>query len=383
MAAALSVAMLASVAVLAALGEPQNEAFLDYSEDNFKVQFISGNLTASVTRDWPRVDFQHSDNLLSPMFEVSMTRAFLYNDTNGDGVFSRSEAQYTALLGSSNVRWNMSAVELGHSEGIAYASVTMWSEVSLWKGYVEQATEAAAVQDWANMTFRFSIYEAPIAYANSFGQYVVAGKTDMHITMSIDILKKIGSSSVALEEMLQAGGSIYLFLVKEKSAVTNETVTNTASARVDERVNGMNYTNAMRQTASPSQDIEFATDEGTVQAYYRFGSEPTIDASGNQSPLGLNCSYYTTGTAFILNPSYAIGNDTTGIVHEKSIGLQMSGFVRVRDWAVQNLPVLAVVTGGIVVLAVLSVHVWRRKRRMLLENGNEIGQGSSGDTGPK
>ena len=65
----LSVAMLVSVTTLVAQGNP-SEHFLEYSEDNFKAQFISGNLTASMPRDWPRVDFQHSENLFAPMFEI-------------------------------------------------------------------------------------------------------------------------------------------------------------------------------------------------------------------------------------------------------------------------------------------------------------------------
>lgn len=370
-AAVLSIAMLVSVTALAVLGA-QSERFLDWSEDNFKVQFISGNLTASITRDWPRVDFQHSANLFAPMFEIGMNRMFLFNDTNGDGVFSRSEAIYTSLLDSSKVGWNMSSIDFEPADsGGEFAAVSMSATTSLYEGYVNQTIEKPDISDWANITFRFIISEAPVTFTNSLGEYIVAGKTDLQIRMTVEVLKKVDASGLALEQVLQAGGSVYLFLLRERASKSDATVLTPVSARVDERGQGLTFTHRLQQTSLPTQDIEFAKDDGTVQAYYRFSSEPTTEVNGTARAVSLNSSYYTTGTGLVLCPAYSLSNQTDNLVHDMSIGLDMSGFVRVRDWAAKNLPVLAIVCGGLVALTGTSVHLWKRKRRMLLENGED------------
>ena len=374
--------MLLSVSATAALGKP-TEHFLEYSEDNFKVQFISGNLTASVTRDWPRVDFQHSANLLAPMFEIGMNRMFLFNDTNGDGVFSRSETTYTILMESGYVHWNMTGIEFSESvHGDETASFVMSTTVSLYRGYVNQTVESPDVPGWANVTFEFSISEIPVVRANSRGQYTVEGKTDMEIQMNIKLLRHVNASGLALEQALQAGGSVYLFELTERDKDPSETSVKTVSARVDERGEGLNFAHRFEQTSRSTQHIDFSREDGRAQAHYDYSSEPTTAVGDTKEPVALNCSYYTTGTSLVLLPSYTLGNQTDNIAHDMSIGLDMGGFVRVRDWAAKNLPLLAVITGGLVVLGVASVHLWRRKRRMSSENGHDSGTESENRRGP-
>ena len=371
----LTAVLMVSVTTLVVLGAP-SEHFLEYSEDNFKAQFISGNLTASVTDDWPRVDFQHSENLLAPMFEIGVTRLFLFNDTNGDSVFSRSEAVYTGFLDADYVEWNKTAITFGtRGDGSECASVSMSTTVSLYSGYVDDSEDGPDVPDWANLTFRFMICENSVQYSNSLGQYVVAGKTDLHIQMSIEILKQTGVSRLALEQILLAGGSVHLFLLKERAAKSDASVLTSVSCRDDERGKGLNFTNRMHQTSLPTQDVDFSKADGVVQAYYRFSSEPTTSVDGVLRPVGLNASYYTTGTSLVLCPSYSMDNQTDDLVHDMSIGLEMSGFARVRDWVAENLPVLAIISGGLIVLAVASIQVWRRKHRRTLEDSQNLENG--------
>ena len=118
-----SLAMLVVVAMISipVAGVEQEEHFLEYSEYNFAVNFISGNLTATVTpatiapRDWPRIIFKHTTDILSPTFDVGISTIYLFNDTNDDKVFSLSEATHIAYLSSLyNVTWNATAVEFGN-----------------------------------------------------------------------------------------------------------------------------------------------------------------------------------------------------------------------------------------------------------------------------
>jgi hypothetical protein len=365
--------MLVSVAALYA-PVASAEHFLEQSEDPYKVQFISGNLTASVTKNWPRVDFQHSQNLLSPMFEISIPRLFLFNDTNGDGVFSLSEALYTGLMSDDYVEWTVSAIAFEHSEEAGeYAVTTMSGPISLYKGLVNQTGDEPAVRDWATMTFSFIITENPVKRSNSLGDYVVAGKTDLRITMALSVSKDVGVKGLALEQALKAGGSVYRLLIREQSARSEGAVLTPVSIRDDDRWRGLNYTNRIHQARLPTQDIDFVNEHGLVQAYYRYSSVPATDDAGYSRGVTLNSSYYTTGTSLMLYSVYDMESSADNLTHEMSIGLDMAGFVRVRDWAMQNLPVLTLVVGGLVALTLVSAHGWRRKRRMAAEDGKSLG----------
>jgi len=372
---------------LAALSAPIATAqhFLEQTEDTYKVQFISGNLTASVTKNWPRVDFKHTLNLLSPMFEISIPRLFLFNDTNGDGVFSLSEAIYTGLMDDNYVKWNVSAVEFGRSDSAGeYATTSMTGWVSLYKGLANQTVDQPVLRNWARLTFSFVISEKPVLYSNARGQYLVEGKTDLKIVLDLAVSRHANATSLAVEQQLLAGGSVYRFMIREQSAKSDGSVLTPVSARDDERWHGLNFTHRIQQTRMPTQDLEFATEQGLVQAHYRYSSVPTTNDTGTCDAVGLNSSYFTTGTSLMLYPAYSFGNRTDNISHEMSIGLDMGGFVRVRDWAMRNLPALAIVVGGLVALTVISVNVWRRKQRMVAENSNEMKvKIEKNDSGPK
>src|SRR5512137_1518757 len=133
----------------------KEEHFLDYSEDNFKVVFISGNLTAAVTHDWPRVVFEHTTDPFSPTFEVGLPRLFLYNDSNDDGYFSISEVTYVSYMDENHVNWNVSPVEfLNDSVSGEYAEFRMNTTLALYKGL---DNNTIALADWANVTFWFKI----------------------------------------------------------------------------------------------------------------------------------------------------------------------------------------------------------------------------------
>ncbi len=380
--AALSIAMLVLVTTMTSLGAPSDH-FLEYSEDNFKAQFISGNLTASMPRDWPRVDFQHTDNLFAPMFELGMTRLFLFNDTNGDEVYGRSETVYTGLLDSEHVEWNTTPVEFTQVGGSESAEVAMSTTVSLYKGYVEDTDKSPDVRDWANVTFRFSISSSSVTHTNSFGQYIVAEKTDLQVRMTVEFLRQVGVTRLSLEQILLGGGSVHHFLLRERDYLSDKIVLTPVPYRVDERGHGLNFTHRLHQTSLAAQDVEFAKADDTVQAYYRFSSEPTTETEGTVRPVGLNSSYYSTGASLVLYPSYTLGNGTDNIAHDMLIGLDMSGFVRVRDWVAENFPALAIVGGGLVALTGASVHVWRGKRRRLVEDKEEMKCELEKDSAPK
>ena len=382
--AVLSIAMVTSVAMAAAVGEPEH--FLDYSEDTYKSKFISGKFTASVTKVWPRVDFQHSDNLLAPMFEVGMERLFLFNDTNRDGVFSSSEALYTSLLDESHAEWKVSTVEFTSSDTAGEcAHMSMSSLISLYKGLVETTDKEPDVAEWANLSFAFTISERTTEYTNSLGQYSVAGRTGLRILMGLEVMTHVDASGVALELDLMAGGSAYLFLLREQASKGEGTVLTSVSSRVDETDKGPDFTHRFQQTRLPTQEIEFSKDDGTVQAYYHFSSEPTTNESGMRRAVLLNSSYFTTGTGLVLHQAYSLGNATDNLAHDMSLGLDMEGFIGILDWAMENLPILAIITGGIVAITVVSVYQWRRKRRRAHENGESMLQEADSrlDTGPK
>jgi hypothetical protein len=346
--------------------------FLDYSEDNFKVVFISGNLTAAVTHDWPRVVFQHSSALLAPTFEVGIPLMYLFNDTNPDGVFDQTEMVYVSYLDAHhNVTWDVSPVKFGN-ETVAgeYAQFRMKASLSLFRDF-ENLT--ALVEDWANITFWFRITENPVVYSNSYGSYTVVGRTEMRMNFTLEIMKHVNVTGIALDLSLKGGGSTYMFLIKEDAGGGATRVTS-VSSREDETTRGLDFTHILNQTNLGVQDIDFSKADGVVQAHYHYSSEPTSWAPTTAYATPMNSSYYTTGTGLKLNIAYSIDNTTDVIVHDSSLGLDERGFVsKVKDWFTVNMPWILIISGSIVAVVSVSILVMmlRKHRRNVPPNGKD------------
>ena len=349
------------------------EHFLDYSEDNFKVAFMSGNLTASVTHDYPRVVFYHSSDPFSPTFEVGFPKMYIFNDSNGDGQFALSEMQYVIWLDENHVLWNVSTLEFEH-EPVAgeYAHFRMNATLAL---YDDMENETVAVADWANITFWFRISENDVAHTNSYGSYVIKGKTDLSINFTIEVIKETNFSGIVVEQLLQGGGSTYMFSLKQKGAVS-DVVDRMVSSRFDERVNGTDFTNTFNDTSLPDQEISYAKEDGTVQAYYWWDSEPSICLNGSERAAPLNCTFFTTGTGMLLHSAYTVSNDTGCIYQESSIGLDESAFVgKITNWIRDNIAIVIAVV--VVIIAAVGAAIYFAKYRKRTDVDSAKNSGSS------
>lgn len=340
----------------------KEEHFLDYSEDNFKVVFISGNLTAAVTHDWPRIVFEHSTDPFSPTFEVGFPRMFLYNDSNADDLFELSELTYVSYLDENHVAWNVTPVEF-RNDPVAgeLASFRVNTTLALYNGL---DNETVAIHDWANIAFWFGISQRNTYNTNSLGSYLVRGRTDLTFNFTIDVLKPVNTTGVVMESLLQGGGSTYMFIVRQQGthrSVVDEFV----SARVDETVLGANFTHVFSETTLPDQQISFAKEDRTVQAYYRWDSEPTIKRADNLSYASMHDSYFTTGTGMIMHKSYTVGNETGSIFQEAFIGIDETGFSgKITNWLRDNIWMVVAFTGGMAALIVISAVVLGRTKRI-------------------
>lgn len=349
------------LAAQAATVVAKEEHFLDFSEDNFKVVFISGNLTVAVTHNWPRMVFEHSTDPFSPTFEVGLPRIFMYNDSNEDGYFSISEASYVSYLDSNHVLWNVTPVEF-RNDSVAgeCAQFRMNATLALYEGL---QNETIAVHDWANITFWFKISHRGYYEANSLGSYLIQGRTDLMFNYTLDILKSVNTTGVVVEHLLQGGGSTYLFLVRQMGryhSISDEFV----SGRVDEAAYGTNFTNELHSTDLPDQQISFAKEDRTVQAYYRWDTLPVMNISGNITDPSVAYSYFTTGTGLMLHSSFLVGNGTGNIYQMGLVGIDETVFVgKISNWLKANLLDVVVFTGVMAALIVVSAFVMIRQRR--------------------
>lgn len=340
----------------------RQEHFLDFSEDNYKIVFISDNLTAAMTRQWPRVVFQHSSDIFSPTFEVGLPSIYLYNDSSGDGLFALSEATYTAYMDQNHVTWNVTSVEFGNdTEAGEFAQISMRTTLSLYRGLDNETVD---IPDWANITFWFRINERTVDHHNSLGYYVVKGKTELLMNFTLATLKYVNTSGVVLGHLLQGGGGTYMFLLREESASDEPTDYTEVSGRVDETVNGLNFTHVFNQTSLPEQQMFFSKDDMTIQAFYHFSTEPMNGSHENASAIPLSSSYFTTGTGLILHNSYSVTNATGSIVHEMNLGIVESGFVtEVSDWVVDNLHWILGISGVLLLAAAGIAYLAHRRRK--------------------
>jgi len=340
--------------------QADEEHFLDYSEDNFKVAFISGNLTAAVTHDYPRVVFYHSTDPFSPTFEVGYPRIYLFNDSNSDGVFAESEIDYVSYLDENHVFWNVTSVEfLNDTVAGEYAHFRMNATLDLYLGL---DNETVSIPEWAKITFWFRISEKNVTWSNSKGSYVVKGGTDLTLNYTLEILKGINSTGVVVEQTLQGGGSAFMFILKQLGSHA-VVVDRMVSSRFDERVYGTNFTNDFLATALAQQEVDYAKEDATVKAYYRWDSEPTMNTGGNESDALVKSSFYTTGTGMILHSAYMISNSTGSLFQDASLGIDESAFTaKITDWIKENAVAIALLVASIVGI-VACVYLLARYRR--------------------
>lgn len=356
----LAAALLSSFVPALADGGDGDDYAIFVSVDETKVSIVSGNLTVAVTRDWPRVLFWHSVDPFSPTFEVGFPKLYLFNDTDADGRFCMSEAVYTVYLDSNRVEWNLSSVSSDYSaelgESVSFSMTTRAS------AFNDTLDAPPAVESWANVTFWFRVAENPTTVTNPAGSYGLSGKTDVLVDMSIEVTNGTGFDAIALERFLQGGGTTDMFEVLEDGR--DGAVSAVLSGRVDESAGDGNFTRPLNITDSAVQSIEFAKDDGTVQAFYSWGSE-AVDETGASPGVRLNSSCFTTGAGLILHSVVPLSNGTASISHDSSVGLVEEGFVgAMTDWIREHSLVLGSAAAVAAAAGVAALHLVLRGRRL-------------------
>lgn len=354
------------------------EHFLDYSEDNYKVAFMSDNLTAAVTHVWPRVVFYHSTDPFSPTFEVGLPRLYLYNDTNLDHEFEMSEVEYVSYMDENHVEWNVTAVDFTNDTVAGeQAHFRMNATLDLYLGMDNQTV---AMPEWANITFWFQISEKNYTLSNALGSYVIKAKTDLSFNYTLNVLKSVNQTEISFEQLLQGGGVAEMFTLKQKGSHA-PVVDRMVSSRVDETVYGSNFTNDFMTTSLPRQEICYAKEDGTVKAYYRWDSLPMILSGGEILHTPVNSSFLTTGTGMLLHSSYPITNETETIHQEASLGIDESAFMdKITDWMKENALAITLFVGSIAALIAAAVLVarWRKRPKVKETEGSQDGKKGSG-----
>lgn len=357
--AVIGIAMITvTLSVLA--GAKSEEYTLFVSVDETKVTLISGNFSVFITRDWPRVIFKHEVDPFSPHFEIGFPRMYLHNDSDCDGMYEEGEASLAVFLDSNHVRWNFTSIDQGFTEEFGeFASFGMRSSLN---AYRVGENETLVKPAWANMTFWFFIAELPVQYENVRGSYVVDGETQLRMNFSLSFNDDVDTSHLVLEQFLQGGGSTNTFHLFE-TADDGQIEVNDALATIDERLLGSNYSHRFNCTTDPMQKIQFAKEDGVVQAFYAWGSDVLVEASCNCSAHGVNASYYTTGNGMMLHSILPLGNLTAAMSQDYSVGIHESGFVgSVRDWLKEESSV-ALLVATVAVAVGVTVLSWRRRHR--------------------
>ncbi len=352
--------------------DEQDEYAMFVSVDETKVSVISGNLTLAVPRDsWPRLVFWHTVDPFSPTFDIGFPEIHLFNDTDLDGRFDQSEGVYTAYLDPNHAEWNLSPVESGFTSDLG--EFVLFSMSALVDAYNETLDAPPVVDSWANVTFWFRLAENDVEYENPAGTHTVSGKTEVFVNMTMEVVNGTDFGCVAIERSLQGGGTANMFHVVEDGPGSE--VTAVLSARVDQSVDGENITMPLNQTDSSTQCVDIAHEDGTVQAFYHWGSA-ALDLSGEGRAMELNSSCFTTGTGLMLHSVLSLSNGTLSFSLDSSAGIEESGFVgSVTDWVKEVGLALAIAVAAAAVAVVIALHVFMRRRRQK--------RGPAGPKGPE
>ncbi|MBU1159449.1 MAG: hypothetical protein KKE24_08950 [Candidatus Thermoplasmatota archaeon] len=331
------------------------------SPDKIKVSIISGIFSVAVTNDWPRIIFWHTNDPFSPTFEASFPRIHMFNDSDDNGVFCRSEAVGTVFFDSNHATWHLSSIIEGHTPDMGeYAMFSMSAETSV---YNISGEGPAIIEDWANVTFWFCLTEKPVTYTTPTGSYIVSGKTEMRVNMTIRITNSTSADYIALERFLQGGGTTNSFVVTEDDFQSDEVLT-LLSGWDDETLLGADYTRPLRQTDDVVQRIMYTKEDNASQAHFLWGTAARMSNGSSSYDHILGSSCYTTGAGLMLHSALLISNDTYSIEDETIIGIDESGFVGgVSDWIMEYL--LAFV--GLIAIATVSAlafYLIRKKQRI-------------------
>lgn len=369
LAASLGLAMLIASTMVSS-GADAEEYELSVSIDDAKINLHSGNFSVAITRDWPRVIFKHELDPFSPTFEVSCPRMYLFNDTDGDGIFDPPEAEFTVFLDSNHVNWNLSAFEQDYSSQYGqYVVVGMNAYVH---AYVVGDNETLVVSDWALLSFWFFLAEESVVCECPGGTYVIDGKTQMRMNFTLRLNDYLDVDGVVLEQMLQGGGSTNMFQLVEGFPIGGTTTTG-ISALVDEREVEADYAHEFRETSDLVQKTRFAKEDGVVQAFYFWETEAMMDGEASNAAALVNSSYFTTGAGMILHSILPMDNHTTMVSHGSTMGIYESGFIgSVSDWIQKYIVAFVIVCGVIVVVSLtLAARRLRRKTPRLDDNPGE------------
>ena len=373
LAASLGLAMLVTSTMVSS-GVDSEEYELYVSVDDAKINLFSGNFSVAITWDWPRVIFRHEVDPFSPTFEVSFPRMYLFNDTDGDGIFDPPEAEFTVFLDSNHVNWNISTPEQGYSSLYGqYVVVGMNASVH---AYAVGDNETLVVSDWALLSFWFFLAEEPVVCECPGGTYVIDGKTQMGMNFTLRLNDYIDVDGVVLEQMLQGGGSTNMFQLVEGSP-TGGTTTTEVSALVDEREVEADYSHEFRETSDLMQKTRFAKEDGVVQAFYFWETEATMGGSVPNATSLVNSSYFTTGAGMMLHSIFPVDNHTTMVSHGSTTGIYESGFIgSVTDW-IQEYIIVFVIACGVIVVVSLTLVARRMRRKTVRLDDDNPGEGES------
>jgi len=354
-------ALLASCLAPLAAGEGEQDDYeMFVTVDETKVSIISGNLTVAVTLDWPRMVFWHSVDPFSPTFDIGFPKLYLFNDTDGDGRFCRSEAGFTVYLDSNHVEWNVSSVSTGVASELGdYVEFSMSTQADAFNSTIDAPP---SVESWANITFWFRLAENDTSYENPAGRHCVTGKTEMLVNMTLEVTNRTDFQDMAVERYLQGGGTTNMFQVLEDGPEGN--VSAVLSGRDDESLDGDEFTRPLNGTASSIQSIRLAKDDGTVQAFYHWGSTATGTSVGEPSEIVVNSSCYTDGAGLVLHSALPLSNGTVAFSLDSSLGIVESGFAgKITDWLKEHVyAVMAAVAAAAVLLSAVSYLVLRSRR---------------------
>jgi hypothetical protein len=340
-------------------GADAEDYTLSATEGETQVNFESGNFSVAITRDWPRVIFWHSTDIFSPTFEVGFPRMYTFNDSDGNGVFSRSETTGIIYLDSFYTVWKVTGVETGDSTVSGeFARFSMTSSVPC---FTEVGNDTLEIHDWAEICFWFVICENPTTYENSIGEYTVMGKTELRTSFSIEFANFTDCTGIVLEQSLQGGGSTNMFLLRQQ-ADEDEINYTEVSGSLDQTILGREFTNPFLSTGEPVQEIRFSKEGGVVQAMYRWNTEAVTDNSTQVSSTSASSSYYTTGTGLMLHTAFSANNSTT-LSHDSIVGILESGFIgKITEWAKEYALEVTLAILAVVIIIVAAVMRSRRRR---------------------
>lgn len=337
---------------------------------------ISGNLTATIMKNWPRVVFQHTSSRFSPTFDFSVLELRLYNLTADELIANPTIDEPELIAPAHLLSWSFSINELDYSpEKGQHLLAKLSAVIDLYSPTARISTADEDIvkvrENWGILEIHFEISQYGIGLSDPHPSLTVRAAHCVDINISIRLNESNEFKAISIERNFQAGGPTYLARIYP-GMTPGTTYSEEVSTRENELSDSTYIVHEIPSGGEDWQMISLSTAHGVEQSLSAWNCSSKMLAENGETTDSCPWYYRTTGTSVTLFSLSSLGNDTEGLEIEQLVAIIDEGF----DQPIKNilLDFLPFIVGlSVLIPSILLIYRFGRIRkasRIINHEGN-------------